>query len=103
MANKGVVAPRLPLAPVEYDQRFMDVLLGILRQYFNALDNPGPILAATERTTNPTEVISALSCAKPDINGSPTVSLPTQADLANLRLGDIYYDTTAGNVLKIKV
>ena len=103
MANKGVVALRLPLAPVEYDQRFMDVLLGILRQYFNALDNPGPILAATERTTNPTEVISALSCAKPDINGSPTVSLPTQADLANLRLGDIYYDTTAGNVLKIKV
>ena len=103
MANKGVVAPRLPLAPVEYDQRFMDVLLGILRQYFNALDNPGPILAATERTTNPTEVISALSCAKPDLNGSPTVSLPTQADLANLRLGDIYYDTTAGNVLKIKV
>ena len=103
MATKGVVAPRLPLAPVEYDQRFMDVLLGILRQYFNALDNPGPILAATERTTNPTEVISALSCAKPDINGSPTVSLPTQADLANLRLGDIYYDTTAGNVLKIKV
>jgi len=103
MATKGVVAPRLPLAPVEYDQRFMDALLGILRQYFNALDNPGPILAATERTTNPTEVISALSCAKPDINGSPTVSLPTQADLANLRLGDIYYDTTAGNVLKIKV
>jgi len=103
MATKGVVAPRLPLAPVEYDQRFMDVLLGILRQYFNALDNPGPVLAATERTTNPTEVISALSCAKPDINGSPTVSLPTQADLANLRLGDIYYDTTAGNVLKIKV
>ena len=103
MATKGVVAPRLPLAPVEYDQRFMDALLGILRQYFNALDNPGPILAATERTTNPTEVISALSCAKPDINGSPTVSLPTQADLANLRLGDVYYDTTAGNVLKIKV
>ena len=103
MATKGVVAPRLPLAPVEYDQRFMDVLLGILRQYFNALDNPGPILAATERTTNPTEVISALSCTKPDINGSPTVSLPTQADLANLRLGDVYYDTTAGNVLKIKV
>ena len=103
MATKGVVAPRLPLAPVEYDQRFMDVLLGILRQYFNALDNPGPILAATERTTNPTEVISALSCAKPDINGSPTVSLPTQADLANLRSGDVYVDTTASNVLKVKV
>ena len=96
MANKGVVAPRLPLAPVEYDQRFMDVLLGILRQYFNALDNPGPILAATERTTNPTEVISALSCAAPDAAGSPTISLPTQADFANLRSGDVYYDTSGG-------
>ena len=103
MASKGVVAPRLPLAPVEYDQRYMDALLGILRQYFNALDNPGPILVSTEETTNPVAVVSALSCAKPDINGSPTVSLPTQADLANLRLGDVYYDTTAGNVLKIKV
>jgi hypothetical protein len=29
--------------------------------------------------------------------------LPTQADLANLRSGDVYRDTTAGNVLKIKV
>jgi hypothetical protein len=28
--------------------------------------------------------------------------LPTQADLGNLRVGDIYYDTTAGNVLKVK-
>lgn len=26
-----------------------------------------------------------------------------QADLANLRVGDIYYDTTANNVLKVKV
>ena len=96
MANKGVVAPRLPLAPVEYDQRFMDVLLGILRQYFNALDNPGPILVSTEKTTNPTEVISALSCAKPSSTGAPTISLPTQADFANLRSGDIYYDTSGG-------
>jgi hypothetical protein len=29
--------------------------------------------------------------------------LPTQADTANLRVGDIYYDTTANNVLKVKV
>jgi len=29
--------------------------------------------------------------------------MPTQADLANLRAGDIYYDTTAANVLKIQV
>ena len=31
--------PRLPAAPVEYDQRYIDTLTGILRQYFNTLDN----------------------------------------------------------------
>ena len=34
---------------------------------------------------------------------TPKASLPTQADLAYLRKGDVYYDTTASNVLKIKV
>jgi len=29
--------------------------------------------------------------------------LPTQAALATLRVGDVYRDSTAGNVLKIKV
>jgi hypothetical protein len=29
--------------------------------------------------------------------------LPTQADLSNLRSGDVYRDSSAGNVLKIKV
>ena len=32
-------APRLPAAPVEYDQRYIDTLTGILRQYFNTIDN----------------------------------------------------------------
>ena len=32
-------APRLPAAPVEYDQRYVDGLTGILRQYFNTIDN----------------------------------------------------------------
>jgi hypothetical protein len=32
-------APRLPAAPVEYDQRFIDATLSILRQYFNEIDN----------------------------------------------------------------
>lgn len=31
--------PRLPAAPVEYDQRFIDSTLSILRQYFNTIDN----------------------------------------------------------------
>lgn len=34
-----VVAPRLPASPVEYDQRFMDEFIRILRLYFNQLDN----------------------------------------------------------------
>lgn len=40
--------PRLPVAPVEYDQRFIDSTLSILRQYFNQLDNVnGALLANT--------------------------------------------------------
>jgi hypothetical protein len=31
--------PRLPAAPVEYDQNFMDSSFSILRQYFNQVDN----------------------------------------------------------------
>lgn len=31
--------PRLPAAPVEYDARYIDALTGILRQYFNQVDN----------------------------------------------------------------
>jgi hypothetical protein len=30
-------------------------------------------------------------------------TLPTDADVANLRAGDVYRDTTASNVLKVKV
>jgi hypothetical protein len=30
-------------------------------------------------------------------------TLPTQANLATLRVGDVYRDTSAGNVLKVKV
>jgi len=50
-------------------------------------------------------VVTAMSFAQPNPTtpGASQVSLPTQADLANLRAGDIYYDTTAANVLKIKV
>ena len=40
------VAPRLPSAPIEYDQRYQDQFLNILRLYFNQLDNVlGQILA----------------------------------------------------------
>lgn len=99
MAQKNVVAPRLPNATPEYDAGAMNQLLNVLRLYFNRLDSAGPIAAGTE--FNGTNVIAGLSFA-PN-SGATTPSLPTQADLANLRVGDIYYDTTASNVLKVKV
>ena len=33
------IAPRLPISPIEFDQRFMDEFIRILRLYFNQLDN----------------------------------------------------------------
>lgn len=99
MAQKSVVAPRLPNASAEYDRSVMNQVLNVLRLYFNQLDSAGPIAAASQ--FNGTNIIAGLSFAPNP--GSTTPSLPTQADLANLRVGDIYYDTTAGNVLKVKV
>ncbi len=59
--------PRLPAAPVEYDRVYVDALTGILRQYFNEIDNVVQVLltnsggrflrfpyAAVQRTTNKT-------------------------------------------------
>jgi len=45
----NVRAPALPLPPVEYDQRYFDQLLSILRLYFNGLDNPGGLSATSLR------------------------------------------------------
>jgi hypothetical protein len=98
MAQKNVIAPRLPNATLEYDSVMMNQLLNILRLYFSQLDNAGPVAASTQ--FNGSDVVSGLSFA-PNA-GASTPSLPTQADLANLRVGDIYYDTSASNVLKVK-
>lgn len=103
MSQKNVRSPQLPVAPTEYDARYIDQLLGILRLYFNQLDNAGPMTASTERVGG--TIVSGLSFAQPNPTtpNTFTVSLPTQADIANLRAGDIFFDTSAGNVLKIKV
>jgi hypothetical protein len=98
MAQKNVVAPRLPSAPPEYDPSYQDAFAGFLRLYFNQLDNTGPINVSTQR--DGVNIIAALSA--PPVPGTALPSLPTQADLANLRVGDVYYDTTASNVLKVK-
>jgi hypothetical protein len=104
MGLKTTTQPRLPAAPNEYDRQYMEQLINVLRLYFNQLDNASPAVFASQGVGTAT-VVTALTCAQPDPTtpGASEVSLPTQADLANLRAGDIYYDTTAGNVLKIKV
>jgi hypothetical protein len=93
--------PTLPLAPIQYDQKYQDQLNNILRLYFAQLDNPGPSAGSTRR------VVSAVSGAEEIISGynfsdfntvtkTRRISLPTQVDLAGgkLRTGDLYYDTS---------
>ena len=76
MSGPLFVAPSLPVPPVEYDSQYMTQLLNVLRLYFNQLDNPG-FLASSGMNFN-------------------LDTLPTQADLATLRLGDVYRDTEDG-------
>lgn len=103
MSTGTTKAPALPFAPVEYDRQYVDQLLNILRLYFQQLDNPGPSAASTQ-TITPTQIVSAMNFSTVDqATGLRVVSLPTQADLANIRVGDLYRDTTADNVIKIKV
>ena len=104
MGLKTATQPRLPAAPDQYDRQYMEQLINVLRLYFNQLDNASPAVFASQGVGT-ANVVTALTCAQPDLTtpGASEVSLPTQADLANLRAGDIYYDTSAGNVLKIKV
>jgi len=76
MSNPLVRAPRLTSPPPEYNQQYMEVLLSSIRLYFNQLDNPGDIAGAALNLNLDT--------------------LPTDADLATLRLGDVYRDTQDG-------
>ena len=80
--SNGVTPPNLPVAPAEYEQRYVDQLNNVLRIYFNALANPGPLIGTTLSLN--------------------VELLPTQADIADLRVGDVYRDTT-NNTLKVKV
>ena len=78
-----VTPPRPTAAPAQYTTAFMDQMQNILNLFFKQIDAVQPIN------------IAALNI---DIT-----TLPTQADLANLRVGDVYRDSTASNVLKVKV
>jgi hypothetical protein len=76
MAELNVAPPSLPLAPEEYERRYQDQLNNILRLFFAQLSNPGNVGAATLNL---------------NLN-----TLPTDADIATLRLGDVYRDTQDG-------
>jgi len=75
--------PRLPSAPQDYSEPYMSGLINVLYQYFQQINAVQPI-----------------NITRLNID---VARLPTQADLANLRSGDVYRDSSAGNVLKIKV
>jgi hypothetical protein len=97
MGLKTATQPRLPSAPNEYDRQYMEQLINVLRLYFNQLDTASPAVFASQGVGT-TTVVTALTCAQPDLAspGATEISLPTQADFANLRAGDIYYDTSGG-------
>ena len=85
MAELNVSPPSLPLAPEQYDRQYQDQLNNVLRLFFARLNNPGDMGGASLNL---------------NLN-----TLPTQADLATLRLGDVFRDTTTGStsqVLRIK-
>jgi hypothetical protein len=76
MAELNATPPSLPLAPAEYESRYFSQLNNILRLYFNQLSNPGDMGGSTLNLN--------------------LATLPTEADLPNLRLGDVYRDTQDG-------
>ena len=75
-------APRLPSAPAEYDPEYFNRLNNVIGLFFTQIN-----------------MIQQLSLAGININID---TLPTEASLATLRSGDVYRDTTASNVLKVK-
>jgi hypothetical protein len=76
MAELNVRPPNLPLATDEYDRRYQDQLNNTLRLFFAQLSNPED-MGGTSLNLN-------------------LDTLPTEADLPTLRLGDVYRDTQDG-------
>jgi hypothetical protein len=97
MAQKNTNPPLLPIAPVDYDKRYLDQLTNVLRLFFAQLTNAGPMVASSQNIGG-TGVVGGLTFTQPDPAnpGQFKISLPTQVDFANLRSGDVYYDTSGG-------
>ena len=101
MSTGTTKSHNLPIAPVEYSQQYQDQLNNVLRLYFAQLDNPGPSAMSTQRTGG--KVIPALNFSEANATNIRVLSLPTQADYANITVGSVYVDTSNANVLKVKV
>jgi len=74
--------PRLPNPPADYSLLYFNDMLRTLRLFFVSSAAVQPIRVSTLNI---------------DVG-----TLPTEASLVDLRVGDVYRDTTAGDVLKIK-
>jgi len=75
--------PNPPMPPTEYNKPYFDRLVSVYNLFFQQINAVQPI-----------------SIAKLNIDVN---TLPTDADYADLRSGDVYRDVGAGNALKIKV
>jgi hypothetical protein len=82
---------------MQYDAQYIEQLINVLRLYFTQLNNASPAVFASQGVGT-TGVVTAMTFAQPDpaVPGASKISLPTQADFANLRPGDVYYDTSGG-------
>lgn len=81
-------SPNIPQAPAEYDQSYMNALSNVIRLFFNNINT-----------------VQQLNLASLNLD---LRTLPTDADLPNLRFGDVYRDTQDGvqatsQMLRIKV
>jgi hypothetical protein len=82
-------SPNIPQAPREYDVAYMNAFSNVIRLFFNNINT-----------------VQQLNLASLNLD---LRTLPTDADLPNLRFGDVYRDTQGGtvqtgsNALRIKV
>jgi|TARA_R110000868_G_scaffold23430_1_gene94476 hypothetical protein len=82
-------SPNIPQAPAEYDVAYMNAFSNVIRLFFNTINT-----------------VQQLNLASLNLD---LRTLPTDEDLQNLRLGDVYRDTQGGtlqtgtNILRIKV
>ena len=80
--------PNITQAPAEYDLKYMNALSNVIRLFFNEIN-----------------AVQQLNLASLNLD---LRTLPTDADLPNLRVGDVYRDTKDGvqatsQMLRIKV